>query len=176
MENFALMETLPAALVERIQISQGKQLTADGNWTADSDLPVNATPGALANNVDAVVLAEDAHDLEAEITKGYGKIGMLILVGQPRWKNKAAMQNPNVEDVINIEIGIGENPPIWRLPGTKRNKAMTVAHIIEKLVHNFKIPGFQYLKVTDVQFVPDKKRNIYEVQCVTQLVAPVLAN
>jgi hypothetical protein len=151
----AEMEDLPQAIVDRITVAQ-------------------AAGGSLFNDAAAVVLMEDVHDLQTEINKAIGQIGMLILIGMPHWKNTATMQNPNVQDVIQIAIAIGEHPVLWR--SGERDKAPTVASIIEQLLHNYKIPGFQYLKVTRVDYIPDKKRQLYEVSVETQLITPVLAN
>ena len=153
----AQMEDLPAAIVARITAAQ-------------------QPGGSLVNDAAASVLQEDAHDLATEIGKALDqKTGMLILVGMPRWKNSAAMQNPNVQDVIDIAVAIGENPVIWRKAGSNRDKCPTVANIVERLLHNYKIPGFQFLRVTVVHFVPDRKRQLYEVSIETQLVSAVLA-
>jgi hypothetical protein len=125
---------------------------------------------ALANNAAAVVLREDAHDLQTEINRAIGQIGMLILVGMPHFVNKATQQNPNLESVINCAVAVGEHPILWRKD--QRDPASTVAHIVAQLLHNLKVPGFNWLRVTRGDYVPDKKRQLYEVAIETLLIAP----
>jgi hypothetical protein len=128
-------------------------------------------PGrALSNNADAVVLREDSHDLQTEINKAIGQIGMLILVGMPYFMNRSTLQNPNLEAAITFAVAIGEHPILWRK--NQRDPASTVGQIVAQLLHNFKVPGFNWLRVVRVDYVPDKKRQLYEVAVETLLIAP----
>jgi hypothetical protein len=130
--------------------------------------------GSLFNDAAAVVLREDAKDLQTEINKSIGQIGMLILVGMPHFINESHLQNPNVEARINFAVAIGEHPILWRQGN--RDAASTVAQLVAQLLQNYLINGFNYLRVVRVDYVPDPKRQLYEVAIETLLVAPALRN
>lgn len=133
--------------------------------------------GSLVNAATAVVLPEDTHDLATEINKKIGEIGMLILVGMPHFINNAKAQNPNVEADISCAIAIGENPAVWRVQnadGSTRPYAPDVALIVAQLMQNFKVDGFYWIRVKDAPYIPDKKRQLYEVSLETHTVVPSL--
>jgi hypothetical protein len=132
--------------------------------------------GSLAAAASAVILREDAHNLETEINKAIGKTGMLILVGMPRFKNSATLSNPNVQMEISAAVAIGENPAIWRKPDSSRPTAPQVTQTVCQLLHAFRIAGFQPLAASRGDYVPDKKRQLYEIPIETLLVVPTLAN
>jgi len=129
--------------------------------------------GSLAAAAAAVILPEDTHDLGTEITKAVSKIGLVILVGMPHGINKSTMQNPNLELQVNLSIAIAEVPITWRAV-VGRPKAPAIALIIAQLLQNFKVAGFQYLRVSKLDYIPDKVRQLYEVPIETSLIAPAL--
>lgn len=138
-----------------------------------------ANNGSLAGAAAAVVMREDAHDLQTEINKAIGNIGMLILVGMPHAENTATMTNPHVNLKISFAIAIGEHPILWRkanVDGSQRPFAPQVAQLVAQLCQNMILPGFNPLRVVRVDYVPDKKRQLYEVSLETALVAPKLNN
>lgn len=128
--------------------------------------------GSLLNDAAASVLREDAHDLQTEINKSLGQIGMLILVGMPRFTNKSVTLSNHLQAIVQCSIAVGENPILWR--SANRDTAASVALIISQLIHNFPVAGFQNLKVLKADFIPDKKRQLYEIAVETMLVTPVL--
>ena len=147
------LNDLTTAVVAKLQLAQGPG-------------------GSLINDADAVVLREDSHDLQTEINKAIGQIGMLLLVGMPHFVNRSTLQNPNLEAAISFAVAIGEHPILWRK--APRDPASTVAQIVAQLLQNFQVPGFNWLRVTRVDYVPDKKRQLYEVSIETLLIAPAL--
>jgi hypothetical protein len=128
--------------------------------------------GALAAAKDAVILREDAKDLQTEINKAIGSIGCLILVGMPHFINRASIQNPRLEMMISTDIAIGEHPILWRKDN--RPHAPTLAQIVAQLLHGYKIDGFNWLNVLRADFVPDPKRQLYELPIETLLIAPTI--
>ena len=128
--------------------------------------------GSLVNDAAAVILREDVKDLQTEINKSIGQIGMLMLVGMPHFVNKATLQNPNLEAAISFAVAIGEHPILWRKD--QRDPASTLAQLVAQLLHGFKIDGFNWMRVTRVDYVPDKKRQLYEVSIETLLIVPTL--
>lgn len=135
--------------------------------------------GSLVEAAAAAVVREDVHDLQTEINKSIGKIGMMILVGMPHFTNEARLQNPNLEAKILFAVAVAEDPILWRKnnPDNKpRPFAPAVAQIVAQLLQNFLIPSFNYLRVLRVDYVPDPKRQLYEIAVETLLVAPALQN
>lgn len=133
-----------------------------------------AAGGSAASMAGALVVTEDAHDLKTEIEKAIANIGMCILIGQPTFDQAATEFSPNTTLKIRLAIGIGEVPIIWRTVAT-RPKSQNVAVILTQLLHNLKIDGFVNLRVTHCAFVPDKKRQLFELTIETSMVAPPLA-
>ncbi len=121
----------------------------------------------------ASVLVEDAHDLTMEIDKAIAKIGLLILIGEPVFEQTASEFSPTATLKITTAVAIGEVPVVWRT-NESRPKARDVALLLTQLLHNLKIPGLTNLRVTHCQFVPDKKRQLFEVTIETSMtVAPL---
>ena len=129
--------------------------------------------GSLFNNAAAVVLREDVHDLQTEINKAIGQIGMLILVGMPHFLNESKLATNHLEVKIGFAVAIGEHPILWRK--NSRDSAGTVALIVAQLLHGLQIAGFNKLRVARTDFIPDKKRQLYEVAVETLFVSPALA-
>jgi len=132
-----------------------------------------ADGGSAAAMAGALVVREDAHDLATEIEKAIAKIGMCILIGQPTFDQTATEFSPNATLEIRLAIAIGEVPIIWRT-GAGRPKAQNVAVLLTQLLHNLKIPGFANLRVAHCHYVPDKKRQLFELAIETSMVAPPL--
>ncbi len=130
-----------------------------------------ASAAALAG---AAVLREDAHELATEIQKAIGKIGMLILVGQPTFDQEQSAFSPTAVLKIKLAIGIGEVPIIWRTPNSGRPSAQDTAVILTGLLHNLKVDGFVNLRVLGAKYMPDKKRQLYELTIETSAQTPPL--
>ena len=126
------------------------------------------TIAAHASLRGARVLVEDAHDLTAEIDKAIAKIGLLILIGEPVFEQTASEFSPTATLKITTAVAIGEVPVVWRT-NESRPKARDVALLLTQLLHNLKIPGFANLRVTHCQFVPDKKRQLFELSLETAM-------
>ena len=114
----------------------------------------------------ASVLVEDAHDLTAEIDQAIARIGLLILIGEPVFEQTASEFSPTATLKINTAVAIGELPVVWRT-NAARPKARDVALLLTQLLHHLKIPGFANLRVTHCHFVPDKKRQLFELSLET---------
>lgn len=156
----ATLSDLPAGIVTRLQAAQ-------------------QPGGSLAAAGAAAVLREDAHDLATQIAKAANQFGLVILVGMPHAENSATPQNPNLQMKVHTAIGIREDPLIWRRQnpdGSQRPFAPAVAQIVAQLVQNLKLPAFNYLTCPRLDFVPDKKVQLYEIAVETTLVVPTLTN
>lgn len=128
--------------------------------------------GPLAAGAAAVVLREDRHDLQTEINKSIGQIGMLVLVGMPHAENKAASATDRLQLIVQTAVAIGEHPILWRKTnanGSIRPFSPAVAQTVAELVQNLNVPGFQRLRVTRIDYIPDAKRQLYEVGIETML-------
>lgn len=136
--------------------------------------------GSLAAAAAATVLREDVHDLPTEINKAIGRIGMLVLVGMPHFTNQSALMNPTSQLDIDFSIAIGEAPVLWRKYDADKNlitpTAADLALTVTQIFQNFTIAGFNPLRVLRGDFVPDKKRQIYELAITTKLIAQKITN
>jgi len=132
--------------------------------------------GALHAAAGAMILREDVHDLPTEINRAIGQIGMLILVGMPHFENSATLSNPTLQMNVHCAVAIGENPMVWRKADASRPTAPEVAQAVCQLLHTFKIAGFQPLAAIRGDYVPDKKRQLYEIPVETLLTVPTLTN
>ncbi len=59
------------------------------------------------------LVQEDAQDIETEIAKATGEVGMLVLLGVPAFGNDSPLAD-RVNARIQIEILVREVPAIWR--------------------------------------------------------------
>jgi hypothetical protein len=126
---------------------------------------VQGQPGEILNDVD--ILLEDAADLETQIAKAIDEHGMVIIIGEPSLDNNG--QSKHVANmVIKSGLGIGESPTLWRKPG--RPVCKQVTDRVASLLQDFGISGFQPLRVQRVIQVPDKKRQLYELEIESQTV------
>jgi hypothetical protein len=132
--------------------------------------------GSLTKAADAVVMREDAHDLDAEINKKIGEIGMIILVGQPYFVNSSKQTNPTVQAIVKTAIAIGEAPVVWRDEPLTKLTAADISLLLTQLLHSFQVPGFSPLIIDRANFIPDKKRQLYELPVEAGLLAPHLNN
>jgi hypothetical protein len=121
----------------------------------------------------AVVVVEDDKDIANEIEIAMGKVGLLILIGEPNFDQKASEFSPTSVLKVSLAIAIGEVPVLWRTNPSKP-KAKDVALLLTQLLHNQKFPGFQNLKVDNGRKVPNKTRNLYELTLETAFTAPQL--
>ena len=119
------------------------------------------------------VISEDVQDLDTEISKAVEEIGMLILIGQPAWKNLKP-DNQTAEMSLVIEIAIGEVPTVWRdaKADPPKPRCMDVAQLVTQLLQGFKVSGYRYLSVQDGKPIRDKKRQLYEVAVAVKWIVP----
>jgi hypothetical protein len=124
----------------------------------------------------ASVLTEDVQDLGTEIDKAIADIGMLILIGQPKWKNLKP-DNQAAEMGLVIEIAIGEAPTIWRdkRAAPPNPPCVDVAQYVTQLLQGFKVGGYRYLSVQSGNPVRDRKRQLYEVVAAVKWLVPETA-
>lgn len=109
------------------------------------------------------VLIEDAQDLETGISRAVDEEGMLILIGMPTMDNTA--QSVNVADFkITSAIAVGENPVIWRDNPLTVPVCLDVVQGVIVALQGLQVQGFaRRLNVMRVDFIPDKKRQLYEI-------------
>lgn len=112
------------------------------------------------------VLVEDAQELETQIAKAIDEEGMLVLIGMPTMDNTA--QSAAVADFkITSSIAVGENPVIWRDPAAAGLTVPVCLDVVQAVIialQGLMIQGFaRRLNVMRVDFIPDKKRQLYEI-------------
>jgi hypothetical protein len=120
-----------------------------------------ANPGTRLQGIShVVILVEDAHDLETQINKALNELGMALVIGQPVLENTTPLsQRANFK--VNTSIAIGENPLLWR--GEHKPFCLDVVQAVVQLLQGFPVTGFQPLRVQRADFIPDKKRQLYEL-------------
>lgn len=126
---------------------------------------------ATAGLKDVAVVPEDPMELETQISKALDEVGMLILIGQPRWRNLRPESQAG-EFEVTVEIAVGEAPMIWRLPDASRPACVDVAALVTARLQAWKPDGFRYLTVQQGDPVSDKKRQIYSVLAGTKWILP----
>ena len=129
----------------------------------------------LAAAAAAVVLQEDAHDLQTEINKSIGQIGMLILVGMPHAANLSTGQSKHLERKVEMNVAIGEHPILWRKvnpDNSVRPPSSEAVNIISEFLNGFQVGGFQKLHVVREDYIPDGKRQLYEISLETKSITP----
>ena len=121
---------------------------------------LTATPGPLAG---VIVLLEDAADLETQVTRAIDEFGMLILIGEATCRNTRATLRGPAAFTITSGILLGETPTVWRDTPLTKPVCRDVAAQLVNLLQGFDIAGFTPLIVESVVFVPDKRRQLYEI-------------
>ena len=114
------------------------------------------------------VLTEDAQDLETQINKAIGEIGMLILIGEPSWTSDGQARRVATGRVAS-EIAIGEMPTLWRTDNSKP-RAQALATEVIRQVLGLAPKGFTPIELERARLVPHKTRHIWEVVLASQLV------
>lgn len=112
---------------------------------------------------DVPVLIEDAQELETQIAKAIDEEGMLVLIGMPTMDNTA--QSAAIADFkITSSIAVGENPVMWRDNPLTVPVCLDVVQAVVVALQGLMIQGFaRRLNVMRVDFIPDKKRQLYEI-------------
>lgn len=112
---------------------------------------------------DVPVLIEDAQELETQITRAIDEEGMLVLIGMPTMDNTA--QSAAIADFkITSSIAVGENPVIWRDNPLTVPVCLDVVQAVVVALQGLMVQGFaRRLNVMRVDFIPDKKRQLYEI-------------
>lgn len=126
-----------------------------------------ANPGTRLQGMSGVkILVEDAHDLETQINKALNELGMALVIGQPVLENTTPLSE-RANFKVHVSIAIGENPLMAR--GPHKPVCLDVVQAVVQLLQQFQIAGFQPLRVQRADFVPDKKRQLYELPVETLL-------
>lgn len=126
---------------------------------------VAAQPGSLLAGI--TVLTEDAADLETKINKAIEELGLLILIGQPVLENvNGSLTVANMK--ISSAIAIGENPTLWRDDPLTKPVCLDIVEAVTAALQGFAEAGFEALRVIRADFIPDKKRQLYELTIETQ--------
>jgi len=109
------------------------------------------------------VLVEDANDLQTQIDTAIDQVGMLVLIGMPAMDN--TQQSVAIADLkITSAIAVGENPTIWRDNPLTKPVCLDIVQAVIAALQGFLVQGFsRRLNVTRVDFIPDKKRQLYEI-------------
>jgi hypothetical protein len=109
------------------------------------------------------LIVEDAEDLQTEVDTAINQTGMVVLIGMPNLDN--TVQSIAIADLkITSAIAVGENPVIWRDAPLTKPKCLNVVKAIIANTQGLLVPGFaQRLHVASARFVPDKKRQLYEI-------------
>lgn len=115
------------------------------------------------------ILVENPAVIEAAIERAVAELGLVILIGQPTWRNGTPDQRVGNMD-LTLEIAIGENPTLsraeWKLT------CLDVAQLVTTRLQGFKIRGFNSLSVSNGVPVSDKKRAIYQVDVGSKWIVP----
>jgi hypothetical protein len=122
----------------------------------------------------ASVLGEDAADFATAVNTAIAEEGMVVIIGEPSLTNATpevrATKQPAMMN-LKLEIAVGEDPSVWRtIPDTTppKPRAKAFADAIVKSLQGFVIPGLLPLVVEECKFVPDKKRQLYNITVRTQ--------
>jgi hypothetical protein len=122
-------------------------------------------------------LKEDKAELLTAISETLGKLGLLVLIGQPEFAQSSEVSAPEPGAVsapaaYNIEmfIAIGENTIINRGAGGTGLKCVAAAELIVRRLQNFALAGFMPLRVSAAVPIPDKKRQVYQVALETSTI------
>jgi hypothetical protein len=127
---------------------------------------------AFAGLTKVTILIEDAQDLETKINKALNELGMLVLIGQPVLENTTPLsQRANFK--VSVSVAVGENPLLWR--GAHKPVCLDVVQTAVQLLQGFQIQGFLALKVLRGDFIPDKKRQLYELPIESMLMFDPIA-
>ena len=129
----------------------------------------NPVDGPLTTEI--TVLTEDAGDLETKIDKAINELGLLVLIGQPHFVNTELLAN-SANCKISLAVAVGENPTLWRDEADLKPHAVAVMEYVTQLLHQFRVTGFQNLRVLRSDFIPDKKRQMYEISLETMFLLP----
>lgn len=129
----------------------------------------NAADGPLTTEI--TVLTEDAGDLQTKIDKAINELGLLVLIGQPHFVNTELLAN-SANCKISLAVAVGENPTLWRDEAELKPHCVAVMEYVVQLLTQFRVAGFQNLRVLRADFVPDKKRQAYEISLETMFLLP----
>ena len=120
------------------------------------------------------ILTEDAGDLVTKINKAVDQIGMLILIGQPHYENQTPTA-PQSQIKIKLAIAVGEVPDVWRDAAGLNPHCLDVVGYVQQLLAQYNIPGYLNLRVLRADYVPDKKRQLYELSLETSTTLNAIA-
>jgi hypothetical protein len=150
-----------ATVGEAIDDLGGNPFTDVGGNSIDGigNLPV----GNGGDGMKIAVITEDSNDVQNQIDIAVNQIGMLVLIGMPNMDN--TQQSSAIADMkITSAIAVGEDPAIWRDVPLTKPVCLDVVQAVITALQGFLIPGFaRRLNVTRVDYIPDKKRQLYEI-------------
>lgn len=130
---------------------------------------IKARLQSYADEHEIELLKEDTADLETEIDKAIGEVGMLILIGQPSWSNIESARLVSNND-LRVEIAVGEMPTVWRDAAGEKPVCEDVALRVAELLQGLAVAGFAPLSVVRGDHVADKQRQIYEIEVSSKFV------
>jgi len=115
------------------------------------------------------VLVQDAHDVTTEIETAILKIGMLIMINMPSFRNQNLLAT-QINAKISFIVEVGEKPITWRNNPLTLPTAKTVAQTIARGLQGFNVTGFEPLRVVDGEFInlSKDKRQVYSIHVETQ--------
>jgi hypothetical protein len=114
----------------------------------------------LAGMSRVAIMTEDAQDLDTKINKALNELGMVVVIGQPVLENTTPLsQRANFK--VHVSLAVGENPLLWR--GALKPVCLDVVQSVVQLLQGYPVAGFQPLRVQRADFIPDKKRQLYEL-------------
>ena len=90
-------------------------------------------------------VTEDAADLDTEISKELGGVGMMGLIGVPTFDNTAKLSN-SIPALVKLSILFSEVPSIWRTADDTLH-CQDIARAAAVALHGLTAPGFRPLRV-----------------------------
>lgn len=119
---------------------------------------------------DIVILKDDAPELESAINQALGEQGMLILIGQPNEENTGDVKMGKANMKVTCEIAVGENPLLWRDETEQtlgQKTCLDAAEFVISKLQGWEIAGFAKLRVSSSRHVPDKNRQLRQINIET---------
>jgi len=95
----------------------------------------------------AALVVEDSHDLNNEILRAMGELGLMILIGVPLFTNSRDNSGALVAAGISQQILVGEVPAIWRNVPDTNVHCQDAARIVAAALQGLLLPNQQRLRV-----------------------------
>jgi len=127
----------------------------------------------------ASVIEEDAADFATALNTAIAEEGLVVIVGQPSLNNVDSKVSPSPQPGmmnLKMEIAVGEDPVLWRSTPDTSQHAKAFADAVVNSLQGFKIAGLLPLVVEEAKFLPDKKRQLYNITIRAQALVPANPN